>query len=294
MAKKRGPNTKAGKEVVRQNALQHGILSTTPVIPDVEREEDWEAHRAGLLTSLDPDGHLELELAERIAALTWRLKRVIRYESETITSHQESAEEDRTFHSASGMLRDPLLTNTAQADEEVEIMEAGLRAWTSVPGPNSNTELWSADAESMLWDVERAGGEELKNIKPPDFLDDWESAGSIVWTGRLLHKAIAAIAAHVGQEPEELLQEARAVAERDIRLAEQARDRFRSDLIELRRERLLPDEGTLNKIVKYEAHLNRQFYQALHELEALQTRRMGGQAPLARVDVQVTKKEEGA
>jgi hypothetical protein len=58
------------------------------------------------------------------------------------------------------------------------------------------------------------------------------------------------------------------------------------DLERLRRERLLPDGPTLDKIARYEAHLNRLFYQALHELEALQTRRRGGQAPLARVDVQ--------
>lgn len=63
-------------------------------------------------------------------------------------------------------------------------------------------------------------------------------------------------------------------------------DQVETKLECMRRERLLPDEATLNKIVRYEAHLNRQLYQALHELEALQTRRLGRQAPLARVDVQ--------
>ena len=54
------------------------------------------------------------------------------------------------------------------------------------------------------------------------------------------------------------------------------------------------EASKIAEIVKYEAHLNRQFYQALHELEALQTKRMGGQAPLARLDVQVTNEEEEA
>ena len=35
----------------------------------------------------------------------------------------------------------------------------------------------------------------------------------------------------------------------------------------------------------WEAHLSRLFHKALHELEALQTRRLGGSAPLARLDV---------
>ena len=51
-------------------------------------------------------------------------------------------------------------------------------------------------------------------------------------------------------------------------------------------ERLLPDEKTLQKVARYEAHLSRQLYKALHELEALQRRRLGdGSTPLARLDV---------
>lgn len=52
------------------------------------------------------------------------------------------------------------------------------------------------------------------------------------------------------------------------------------------RERLLPDEKTLEKITRYKAHLFRQLYQAMHELEALETKRSGGAAPLAGLDVQ--------
>jgi hypothetical protein len=33
----------------------------------------------------------------------------------------------------------------------------------------------------------------------------------------------------------------------------------------------LPDEKTLEKVARYEAHLSRQLYKAMHELEALQT-----------------------
>ncbi len=54
----------------------------------------------------------------------------------------------------------------------------------------------------------------------------------------------------------------------------------------MRRERLLPMGPVHDTVVRYEAHLNRQLHQALHELEALQARRHGESAPLARVDVQ--------
>ena len=68
--------------------------------------------------------------------------------------------------------------------------------------------------------------------------------------------------------------------------AKQAVERVEKDLERMSRERLLPDEKTLEKVARYEAHLSRLFHKTLHELEALQTRRSGGVAPLARLDVQ--------
>jgi hypothetical protein len=68
--------------------------------------------------------------------------------------------------------------------------------------------------------------------------------------------------------------------------ARQEADKAERDLQRMSRERLLPDEKTLEKVARYEAHLSRQLYKALHELEALQAKRAGGTAPLARLDVQ--------
>ena len=63
-------------------------------------------------------------------------------------------------------------------------------------------------------------------------------------------------------------------------------EKVERDLRNMARERLLPDERTLEKVATYEAHLSRGgLYKALHELEALQVRRTGGAAPLARLDV---------
>ena len=62
-------------------------------------------------------------------------------------------------------------------------------------------------------------------------------------------------------------------------------EQVEQDLERMCRERLLPDEKTLEKVARYEAHLSRLMFKALHELEALQVRRSGGSAPLARLDV---------
>src|ERR671913_1955309 len=89
-----GPKTQAGKEVAGWNSTRHGLRSPAPVIPGLEKAEDWEEHRDGVLESLSPEGHLELVLAERVALLSWRLHRVTRFERETIALYQERVDDD--------------------------------------------------------------------------------------------------------------------------------------------------------------------------------------------------------
>jgi hypothetical protein len=89
-----------------------------------------------------------------------------------------------------------------------------------------------------------------------------------------------------GETPEEVLEDATQAAYRKVRVTKIRIEELERDLRNMSREPLLPDEATLQKIARYEAHLSRQLYQALHELEALQTKRSGGAAPLARLDVQ--------
>src|SRR3712207_9367880 len=91
---KGGPATQDGKAVVRWNATRHGISSPKPVVPGLEKEEDWESHRDGIMDNLTPVGGLEVTLAERAAVLSWRLHRVTRYETETVAISQERVEED--------------------------------------------------------------------------------------------------------------------------------------------------------------------------------------------------------
>ena len=77
------------KEVVCWNATRHGIRSPAPVVPGLEKAEDWEEHRDGVLESLSPEGQSELVLAERVALLSWRLHRVTCFETESIALYQE-------------------------------------------------------------------------------------------------------------------------------------------------------------------------------------------------------------
>ena len=289
-----GPKTEEGKEITRWNAARHGIRSPAPVVPGIENAEDWEAHGAGVLESLKPEGHLETVLAERVALLSWRLNRVTRYETESIALYQENLEEElaRKRHSAYGFgsVSGPAHPQDVRAaHESARKTHRLLKRFPALP---DDKRLSSEDAASILLAVwgqadEEGELEELEIPSVPEPLDpDYLFEYDISWTVSLVRAGIFVIASHADEDPEKLL----ATATEDTRL-EVIRKKHRAEEVErdlerMSRERLLPSETTLEKITRYEAHLSRQLYQAMHELEALQTKRLGGAAPLARLDVQ--------
>ena len=286
---KRGPKTKAGKEIVRLNAVRHGVLSTTPVIPDLEKKEDWEAHRAGIIESLDPRGHLEAILAERIAQVTWRLSRLTRYETDSIALAQERVEEDLA-HGAEMVARlrgeEPGISEP-DAEEDLEFEMDCLRLLERLPDLPDEAPL-SADTASATLSMVGAqvGVPDLEIFSfdgAPDGVAEEDFDG---WTARLVRQGLEAIAAYAEREPKDLATEVVWNVGKAVVIKTVTARRRAKDLGYMRRERLLPDSATLDKVMRYEAHLNRQLNQTLHELEALQARRQGGVAPLARLDVQ--------
>ena len=171
---KRGPKTDQGKAIVRLNAVRHAVLSQTPVIPDLETEEDWQAHRTRLFDDLDPHGALEEALVERIALTLWQHQRLVRFQRAAVIRGSFFALDAMSDFATYDERRHGIPREESLSDEKVE--------------------------------------------------------------RRLL-------------------------------------------------ESLIPTGDDLAKIMRYEAHLNRQLYQAMHEIEALKARRHGDSAPLARVDV---------
>ena len=286
-----GPKTQAGKEVARWNSTRHGIRSPAPVIPDLEKAEDWEEHRDGVLESLSPDGHLELVLAERVALLSWRLHRVTRYERETIALSQEKVEPD--LMKSQGF--DPSKPETLRpqearmAHEDAKKTQRLLKKLSKLPGDKRLSTEEAAHVLLTIWNRvnEEAQLEELDIPGIPETLDS-ESLFEydVPWTVSLVREGTSVLAQAAGEDLEELLETATEDARWEVRKTKSRLEEVERDLRDMSRERLLPDEKTLEKIARYEAHLSRGLYQAMHELEALQTKRSGGAAPLARVDVQ--------
>ena len=288
---KGGPATQEGKEVVRWNATRHGIRSPAPVVPGVEKKEDWEEHRDGVLESLSPVGHLEFVLAERAALLSWRLHRVIRYETESIALFQEKAEDElakeRRFES--GPDHPEAVRGNAKSDEQdYKLLKrfAKMKDDKRLSFIDADIIIWGAmECAAKVAEVEVDSLELLESISVPGLPDSDSWEGYERWTAGLVRAVIEKLAQATDEEPEELVEAAIRSAQWKAERSKLEAEKVERDLRNMARERLLPDEKTLEKVARYEAHLSRGLYKSLHELEALQAKRTGGAAPLARVDV---------
>jgi hypothetical protein len=289
-----GPATEDGKAVVRWNATRHGISSPAPVVPGLEKGEDWESHLRGVLENLSPVGHLEVTLAERVALLSWRLHRITRYETQAIAIYQEKIEED--IHQRQMLVRsfrERPYASTHPADVRFEAehdrrTHNALRRFPSlepektVRGEDASSVVWGALVAAKRWNAEIDVEElELPGVPEDAMIEELPPMRASEVMG-----CVRSIARAAGRDPDELLLSATEEARSSRVGSEYRKEEMEGEVSRHRRERILPDEKTLEKVARYEAHLSRQMYQALHELEALQARRSGRGAPLARLDVQ--------
>ena len=292
MSKKAGgPATEEGKEVARWNATRHGMRSPAPVVSAIEAHEDWERHLLGTLESLAPEGHLETVLAERVALLSWRLHRATRYETETIALSQEAVEKDlaqRRRYSAS--IAEGIHPEDVRGAHESA--KRTQRLLKRLPGLPDDKRLSPEDAGSILWAAYKRLDEEIEleeleipGIPEPLDPETISEQEDVPWNAGLVRAGVSVIAKAAGEEPEEFLRAATQAALLDVVRAKHRAEEVEREMREMRRARMLPDEVTLQKVARYEAHLSRLLYKSMHELEALQTRRRGGSAPLARLDV---------
>jgi len=146
------------------------------------------------------------------------------------------------------------------------------------PKLKDDKHLSGFDAERILWAVMKvtdrvAEGEiasedlldEISIPSVPENTEEWKDYEG--WSAGAVRTGIEAVATATEEDPEELLEVATDAARQCITSEEQAAQQVERDLRNIARERLLPDEKTLEKVARYEAHLSRGLYKALHELD---------------------------
>jgi hypothetical protein len=261
-----GPTSDDGKAIVAGNALRHGLLSWKPVLPEVEREEDWQTHLSRTLESLAPVGQVETALAERVALLFWRLNRVVRFEQKQVAMEQEDA------------------PDTEEKAEKAKLYRGVVPLFHEFPERPDDQAVSGCEASWLVGAAAEAAGIDIYGEAFQKREPEWLGADTVLeefegWTAGRVREYLATMAAYRKTEPQTLWGWAVQRIEDQAEKAEEALKRAERKLDEHRRTHLIAAEEKLNLISRYEAGLERSLYKALHELERRKAGRDGQLVP---------------
>ncbi len=318
-----GPRTPAGKARVALNKVQHGLRSEMVVIPFMESAEDWEVHRSRIAADLAPDGYLETVLADRVASLMWRLGRATRYEREKAALLQEQADQhianDRRLKAdirGERSWSSCLSLHPEDARWKARDDEATVRALKHLSTLAGGALISGKDTGRILEAFAREAKVDLDHMSLPGIPDDIALEDLPDCTARIVRAGLKAIAEAAGnpenrteaaseepdqepdqdqeeirvtRTPEDLLRATLEKAESDLHSSRYDLHKVEEEVNRYRRENILPDGDTLEKVTKYETTLERSLFRTLHELQRLQAARSGANVPPpVAVDVDVS------
>jgi hypothetical protein len=284
-----GPKTPEGVEKCKLNSFRHGLRAVQIVVPGEDAAE-WEAHRDAIVADLGPVGAMETALAEQVAAKLWRLGRVVRFEADLIANAQAEDE----------LLR---------AHEMIHQRDViGRLARTDIPTREdvANARQAAEKAARKLTERKAAIGQlqGLSTMGDEDALPDWtiyellredfrpnKDAVERLFKGEVLTPFLARHARKMillcfGDNGElDILQAGLAGiwAEKLKKLKQDAHNRqaaherlarrYDEALERQRRASGLPDAKDLDRIQRYEAHLERGLHRDLDRLHDLKAAR---------------------
>ena len=288
-----GPKTPNGKSVTSKNALKHGLLAKIQVLPEVESQAEWNTHFRLVLEALSPAGPLETVLAEKVGFQLWRLKRLAFYEREVTAISIETVEDalseerDDVF----GFLRQQDPENAvAGTRREIQRLEQELGFLASLVARGESDSIEPTEAARLIEGIAEILDVDIfddPEVSFPDYADG-ASLESVDWTAGYLKTCLSVICEHGGTELEKALTRRAGTRILELQKAQARLESLEIRAQRLKRQRILPNGHELEKIARYEAHLERSFYRALHELQRLQAGRNGQSVlPPAAVEVDV-------
>jgi hypothetical protein len=241
---------------------------------------------------------LETALAERVALSLWRLRRVACYETAVTAIGIEEVPEDIQRQSGDPFAKlgssKPLPVQLAEAEVDLEKLRGEMAAWegadrllAQLHGLSDDAEVNGEDAGNVVQQLRETAEEHYECSSLPDpGDDDWlielgvpqdEVRDAYEWSGwnagmvRLARDQMARAAYVSGDKLlaraiDDRRRSAASTREREKdfeKTVKALRRRIRTQEERQRQRRMLPDDDTLNKVTRYEAHLSRQMLQAL-------------------------------
>lgn len=296
-----GPKTERGKRAVSRNAIKHGLLAREVVITTGDGEESLEEFHAlveGLEKCYAPVGTIEETFVQTIATCLWRKARVMRAENGEIRKRLDTLSMDRALRSLDK-------ANLGLALSEMDIY--WYRAENQGDQKVSTMDRWSAMrvAQSNLRE-HRSGLEYLNallEIAKSEITSDGHMSEKIrkkIFRAFCFSDYFFAVTCRSAGAPESKMEDpppkqgtdkeieaerALSVAYIDIQLnrisafKEYALEREKLAGDAEARSFSLPPVDATDKLLRYEAHLDRQLYRAMDQLERLQRQRRGENVP---------------
>ena len=274
--KSTGPKTEKGLAKASQNAMRHGITSHslyfyTPV--DGMGHEEFLAFHDSIFEAMQPEGTTEAILADRIFTILWRMHRLNIAETGMIRKRIENITMQRMAD---------MMEENAEARSDAE--KGVFRRMRTSHGCSQLADGWQAIVEIL----EEKGLPLSEGITRG--LDEELGGRSGFFKAELISICNYAVKnkeqKELSKEDEEqcnkwALHYAKDLMEffRGIEHCHEwdEKDMQQADL----QSKMIPPLADVEKLQRYEAHLHRIFMQTLHELQRIQSARMGCPAPLA-------------
>ena len=295
--KSTGPKTERGKRIVSRNAIKHGFLAREVVITDgdgQERLEDFYALLKSLLASYEPVGIVEESLVQTIGAALWRKARVIRAENGEIRQQLDALSMERALQKVDKGNLDLAVMSEMDlrlfnVDNPADQRVATKDRWSAIQNAQRNLRENGPGRASLATLLNMAKSEMQKDGYISEQVRQKAFLAFYFWDLILARACFNAVApARTGNHPSEMVndQQAETMEAGVIALIEEGLERLSSfEEYALLREKLavdaegrrlsLPSVEAAEKLIRYEAHLDRQLYRAMDQLERLQRHRRG-------------------
>lgn len=265
-ALKGGVKTKQGKDIVKFNALKHGLLSKATVITTgdgTESIEEYELLLNGLIEHFKPLGTMEEMLVEKIAVSYWRLRRANYYEVGLIRKELDNYKNYDKTDIANEKLKE-LIDEKLEIESLLIVMDK-MKDEEKKELTNFYSQKWRLAWHCLALDLDE---------KNP-LHSDWAYKGS-----KEIHQII--IESYHTPNINDLWLQLNIHHSDIISEIEIQKNRIREIEYSAERETMvkgLIPEKELLKLMRYEASIERQFYKALNQLERTQRMRIGETIP---------------
>jgi hypothetical protein len=282
-----GPRTSPDKHRSSRNALKHGIFSDAVLLKGESREK-YESLLRQLWEALQPEGRLEDLLVEKLATIAWRYRRLLIAEAAEIRRGTESLEWDQRIREqyvadelgATPALEDfgenvGLIRKIRNPDILERCLELLIELQREIKADGFDRERDTEIFEKIY------GSKDHLRATVQDNYSDWVDTAELSEEER--HREGCATPEECKQE---ILHDIHAEIGRLKRyrqtLAAVESDRAKLEIL----RRNVPESPGLDRLLRYEASLERAFDRTLSQLERLQRQRRG-QPVAPRIDINV-------